>query len=146
MSIIVGILLGVIAVLVALILSVYAYFEYKQLPIYDIRLAVKVLFGKTDYTPYSGLEKKLGYSSSEKLLIIHADDLGLAGSVNKATFDALEKGGVNSASIMANCTSIDEVKKYSIKNPNIDLGVHLTVIFSFLLLLFSSLLQFGCSL
>jgi hypothetical protein len=60
-------------------------------------------------------------------LIIHADDLGLAKSVNKATFDALEKGGVNSASIMANCKFINEVKKYAQVNPNIDLGVHLTV-------------------
>ncbi|MDB4133636.1 polysaccharide deacetylase family protein [Flavobacteriaceae bacterium] len=127
MSLVIGVLLSIIAVLMALILSVYAYFNYKQLPIYDVKLALKVLFGKTDYTPYKGLEKKLGYSSSDKLLIIHADDLGLAGSVNKATFDALEKGGVNSASIMANCKYIDEVKKYSIKNPNIDLGVHLTV-------------------
>ena len=127
MSLVIGVLMSIIAVLVALILSVYAYFNYKQLPIYDVKLALKVLFGKTDYTPYKGLEKKLGYSSSDKLLIIHADDLGLAGSVNKATFDALEKGGVNSASIMANCKYVDEVKKYSIKNPNIDLGVHLTV-------------------
>ena len=127
MGIIIKIVLGGFALLGVFALSIYAYFEYKQLPVYDLRLAVKVLLGKTSYTPYKGLEEKLGYSSSDKLLIIHADDLGLAKSVNKATFDALEKGGVNSASIMANCKFINEVKKYAGQNPNTDLGVHLTV-------------------
>ena len=74
-----------------------------------------------------GLAEKLGHSANDKLLIIHADDLGLARSVNKATFDALEKGGVNSASIMANCEHLNEVKKYAENKPGIDFGVHLTV-------------------
>ena len=74
-----------------------------------------------------GLAEKLGHSANDKLLIIHADDLGLARSVNKATFDALEKGGVNSASIMANCKHLNEVKKYAENKPGIDFGVHLTV-------------------
>jgi predicted glycoside hydrolase/deacetylase ChbG (UPF0249 family) len=47
--------------------------------------------------------------------------------VNKATFDALEKGGVNSASIMANCKHLNEVKKYAENKPGVDFGVHLTV-------------------
>ena len=127
MSVIIKILLAGLTLLGVFALSIYAYFEHKQLPVYDVRLAFKVLLGKTNYTPYKGLEEKLGYTSSDKLLIIHADDLGLAKSVNKATFDALEKGGVNSASIMANCKFINEVKKYAQENPNIDLGVHLTV-------------------
>ena len=74
-----------------------------------------------------GLAEKLGHSANDKLLIIHADDLGLARSVNKATFDALEKGGVNSASIMANCKHLNEVKKYAENKPGIDFGAHLTV-------------------
>ena len=127
MSVIIKVLIAGFVLLGVFALSIYAYFEHKQLPVYDIRLAVKVLLGKTSYTPYKGLEEKLGYSSSDKLLIIHADDLGLAKSVNKATFDALEKGGVNSASIMANCKFINEIKKYSKEIPNVDLGVHLTV-------------------
>jgi predicted glycoside hydrolase/deacetylase ChbG (UPF0249 family) len=127
MSVIIEILLAGLTLLGVFALSIYAYFEYKQLPVYDVKLALKVLLGKTSYTPYKGLEEKLGYTSSDKLLIIHADDLGLAKSVNKATFDALEKGGVNSASIMANCEFINQVKKYAQENPSIDLGVHLTV-------------------
>ena len=82
---------------------------------------------KRDYVPFVDLAEKLGYSAQDKLLIIHADDLGLARSVNKATFDALEKGVVNSASIIANCKHINGVKKHIDNKPGVDLGVHLTV-------------------
>ena len=46
------------------------------------------------------LVQQLGYPEDAKLLILHADDLGIAHSENQATFDAFEKGMVNSASVM----------------------------------------------
>ena len=33
------------------------------------------------------LAQKLGFQANSKLLIIHADDIGVARSVNKASFD-----------------------------------------------------------
>jgi chitin disaccharide deacetylase len=47
--------------------------------------------------------KKLGFEKDTKLLMIHADDLGLCNSQNMATFHTLENGSVNSVSIMATC-------------------------------------------
>ena len=116
----------IIILLLSFIAIVYVYKKNEQYPV-SLRTAIRVLQKKRDYDPYVGLAEKLGHSANDKLLIIHADDLGLARSVNKATFDALEKGGVNSASIMANCKHLNEVKKYAEKKPGIDFGVHLTV-------------------
>ena len=116
----------VIFLLLSFLAIIYVYKKHEQYPV-GLRTAIRVMQEKRDYSPYVGLAEKLGYSANDKLLIIHADDLGLARSVNKATFDALEKEGINSASIMANCRRLNEVKKYAENNPGIDFGVHLTV-------------------
>ena len=42
------------------------------------------------------IAERLGYPRDAKLLIVHADDLGMAHSVNVATMKALETGLVNS--------------------------------------------------
>jgi chitin disaccharide deacetylase len=61
------------------------------------------------------------------MLILHADDLGVAHSENAASFDALLKGGVNSASIMMPTPWVTEVAAFSKANPNADLGLHLVM-------------------
>ena len=47
------------------------------------------------------IQERLGYPKSSKLLIMHADDLGVSHSENIASIHALEIGPVTSASIMA---------------------------------------------
>ena len=110
-----------------LIVLIFAYFEYEEIPIYNLKVAAKFINGKTNYKPYEGLAEKLGYSKDDKLLIIHADDIGLSNSVNQASFKALKNGYVNSGSIMMPCDYISDVGKFAIENPSIDLGLHLTV-------------------
>ena len=63
----------------------------------------------------------------DKLLVIHADDLGLEESVNLTSFESLKKNTVTSASVIMNTEKIDEVANFSKLNPTLDLGVHLTV-------------------
>ena len=110
-----------------LFLLIFGYFEYEEIPIYNLKVAAKFISGKTNYKPYEGLAEKLGYSKDDKLLIIHADDIGLSNSVNQASFKALKNGYVNSGSIMMPCDYISDVGKFAIENPSIDLGLHLTV-------------------
>jgi hypothetical protein len=45
------------------------------------------------------VQERLGYPATARLLVIHADDLGMNHSVNRAIFEALDKGWVTSASI-----------------------------------------------
>ncbi|HWI91763.1 MAG TPA: polysaccharide deacetylase family protein [Flavisolibacter sp.] len=73
------------------------------------------------------LQERLGYSKSTRLLIIHADDLGVAHSQNSASFNALEKGSASSASIMVPCAWFSEVAAYATSHPGADLGIHLTL-------------------
>ena len=110
-----------------LFLLIFGYFEYEEIPIYNLKVAAKFISGKTNYKPYEGLAEKLGYSKDDKLLIIHADDIGLSNSVNQASFKALKNGYVNSGSIMMPCDYISDVGEFAIENPSIDLGLHLTV-------------------
>jgi predicted glycoside hydrolase/deacetylase ChbG (UPF0249 family) len=71
--------------------------------------------------------ERLGYPANAKLLILHADDLGVAHSVDAASLDALDKGAVSSASIMMPTPWITEVATYATAHPNADLGLHLTI-------------------
>ena len=98
-----------------------------EIPIYNPKVAYKFILGKTNYTQYENLAEKLGYLKTDKLLILHADDLGLSKSVNQASFKALKEGLVNSGSVMMPCDFISDVGNFAINNPEIDLGLHLTV-------------------
>lgn len=73
------------------------------------------------------IAERLGYPADAKLVIIHADDLGVAHSVDQASFTALDEGAVTSASVMIPCPWVTEVAEYVKTHPDADIGLHLTL-------------------
>ena len=106
--------------------SIRIFLNLSEIPIYDYRLIYDFMFSNNDLNQFNNLSELLGYKKNDKLLIIHADDLGLSNSVNKASFEALNNKHVNSASVMIPAPKVKEVAEYFKENPNIDLGLHLT--------------------
>ena len=96
---------------------IISYFHYNQLPIYDLDLALKFIKNSTQKEDFKTLAEKLGYSEDDKLLVIHADDLGLEKSVNSTSFESLKKNTVSSASVIMTTDNIDEVANFSELNP-----------------------------
>jgi len=73
------------------------------------------------------LAQKLGFDRNAKLLIIHADDLGLSHATNSAVIEAFQKGGISSGSIMVPCPWFPEIAELAKNNPNFDIGIHTTL-------------------
>ena len=80
----------------------------------------------------NGQEKKdlaelLGYPRDSKLLIVHADDMGLSHSVNAAAIKAFDSKGITSGSVMVPCPWSREMLGYLKAHPGMDVGIHLTM-------------------
>lgn len=73
------------------------------------------------------LADDLGYPPGTRLLILHADDLGMSHSANAASFAAMTDGSVNSASVMMPTPWVPEVAAFAKTHPDADLGLHLTL-------------------
>jgi len=95
-------------------------------PMFFLSVTV-LLFAATLSAQTRTVAERLGYPRDAKLLILHADDLGTAHSVDAASFDALDKGMISSASIMMPTPWVTEVAAYARAHPDADLGLHLTV-------------------
>lgn len=73
------------------------------------------------------LAERLGYGPDAKLLIVHADDIGMSHSVNEASFDALLSGAVSSGSVMVPCPWFPDAAERARQHPELDLGIHVTL-------------------
>lgn len=63
----------------------------------------------------------------DKYLIINADDFGMCRAHNLATMELFKCGAITSATIMAPCKYAYEAVEFAVKNPQLAIGVHLTV-------------------
>lgn len=70
------------------------------------------------------LNERLGYAVTDKLLIIHTDDVGISHEENAATFSALKSDRVTLESVIVPCAWHQEVADYAKQSPEADFGIH----------------------
>ena len=71
--------------------------------------------------------QQLGYNANDKVILVHADDIGMSHSVNTATIEAFKRGAISSGSIMVPCPWFAEIAAHAREHPELDLGLHLTL-------------------
>lgn len=73
------------------------------------------------------ISAQLGYPPDARLLIVHADDVGVTQAENAATISAHEMGAITSSSMMVPCPWFPEIAAYARRHPETDFGLHLTL-------------------
>jgi hypothetical protein len=71
--------------------------------------------------------RRLGLSSDDRAVIIHADDLGMCQATLAGLEELLDAGIVSSGAIMVPCPWFRAAARFAVEHPRADLGVHLTL-------------------
>jgi predicted glycoside hydrolase/deacetylase ChbG (UPF0249 family) len=75
----------------------------------------------------STLAERLGFGATDRVAIVHADDVGMCHAANVGAFQVLREGPATCGSIMVPCPWFQEAVDLAKANPEVDLGVHLTL-------------------
>ena len=71
--------------------------------------------------------RKLGFADDERVVIIHADDVGMCQATLPAFADLVDFGLVSCGATMVPCPWFPSLAAYCRQHPEVDLGVHLTL-------------------
>ena len=77
-------------------------------------------------TPNPLLER-LGFADDARLVIFHADDVGMCHGSNRAYLELHEAGILKTGSLMVPCPWSHEMLTVCGQRPDLDIGVHLTL-------------------
>lgn len=69
----------------------------------------------------------LGYAPDERVLIIHADDVGFSHASNVAVFEGMISGSLTCASALVAAPWFAETAKLQAAHPDADIGVHMAL-------------------
>jgi chitin disaccharide deacetylase len=75
----------------------------------------------------NALLRKLGFDAQDRVVIIHADDIGMCQATLSALADLVDAGLVSSGSVMVPCPWFPEAAAWCRNYPAVDIGVHLTL-------------------
>ena len=70
---------------------------------------------------------RMGYGPDDRVLILHIDDMGFCHAANAASLACLTEGSATCASILVNGPWFQEAVQMAKANPQLYLGVHLTL-------------------
>ena len=73
------------------------------------------------------LAERLGFDATDRVAVVHADDIGMCHAANVGAFQTLREGPVTCGSIMVPCPWFQEAADLAKESPGFDLGVHLTL-------------------
>jgi predicted enzyme related to lactoylglutathione lyase/predicted glycoside hydrolase/deacetylase ChbG (UPF0249 family) len=73
------------------------------------------------------LVEQLGFSKDSILVIVHADDIGMHPKQTDGALKAIKYGLCKTGSVMVPCPDAERVLKIWKDNPDLDLGIHLTL-------------------
>ena len=73
------------------------------------------------------LLKKLGYSDTDRLVIIHTDDIGMCQASLQAFQDLWDFGTISSGAVMVPCPWFPATAEFCRNNPEVDMGIHATL-------------------
>ena len=75
----------------------------------------------------SALAAALGHPPDARLLIVHEDDVGMCHGANRAFLELSRDGFLTCGSVMIPCPWFREIAEEAVADPELDLGVHLTL-------------------
>ena len=75
----------------------------------------------------SALATALGYLPDARLLVVHEDDVGMNHGANRAFTELSRDGFLTCGSVMVPCPWFREIADEAAADPDLDLGVHLTL-------------------
>jgi predicted glycoside hydrolase/deacetylase ChbG (UPF0249 family) len=70
---------------------------------------------------------RLGWPADRRVVILHADDIGMCYEANQAAQSALAKGEYRSAAAMVPCPWFNEMAAWCVAHPEHDVGLHITL-------------------
>lgn len=71
--------------------------------------------------------KRLGLPDDARVVILHADDVGMCRGANRAFLELARAGRLDCGSVMVPCPWFPEIAREAQADPTLDLGVHLTL-------------------
>jgi chitin disaccharide deacetylase len=71
--------------------------------------------------------RKLGFNQGDRVVIVHADDVGMCHATVPAFFELAAGGLVSAGSVMVPCPWFRQAAAEACRHPQADLGIHLTL-------------------